>query len=177
MTRRLHETAESRPSSGTRGFGAAAVQERALATLGLTVSFVGCGASGDDRVAPDGLDRGPLALVPFDNGMEALSRGTVRITETCVILEEAGGPSLLVWHASRTSWNPAAREVVFVNRDGRTITLRDGSHVTFSGGGASTAEGGLPGARWIEETTWVSRPDAACPSDSRWFVNEIVAAS
>jgi hypothetical protein len=118
---------------------------------------------------------GPLAVVPSAGGQDALNTGTLRITQTCVFLETAGGESeLLVWPADRTRWDASAGTVGFTNSDGTEVNLRDGELVTFGGGGDSTVEGGVSGEEWVARTEWVARPDGSCPMEIRWYVNEVV---
>ncbi len=125
--------------------------------------------------SPIGDAWGPLAVVPPAQGYgAALAGGTLHITDACVFLEEAGGdPALLVWPADRTRWDGTARAIHFTNFDATEVTMGDGDRVTFGGGGDSTAEGGLPGAEWVERLEWVARPDASCPIDVRWSVGEV----
>ena len=109
------------------------------------------------------VDWGPLAVVPTAGGAEALNTGTLRITQSCVFLETAGGESdLLVWPADRTRWEATAGTIGFTNSDGAELTLRDGEPVSFSGGGDSTAEGGVSGEEWLARVDWVARPDPSC---------------
>ncbi len=118
---------------------------------------------------------GPLAVVDIDYGAEARFAGILRITETCAFVEEDGlEPTLVIWPDKRTGWHEDAREVTFQNRDGREATLRDGDEVSFSGGGDSVSEGGLPGDEWVKTIDWVAEPDPSCPLDARWTVNEVV---
>lgn len=117
---------------------------------------------------------GPLAVVGFDTGDEALTHGTLRITDDCAFLEGAGSSAILVWHDQRTTWRPEAREIAFRNHDGRQVTLRDGDQVSLGGGGDSTLEGDKPAAEWIAGIDWVSKPDPSCPLEDRWFINDVV---
>jgi hypothetical protein len=121
---------------------------------------------------------GPLAVVPNTGGAEALTAGTLRITELCVWLETAGDEAeLLVWPADRTRWDPAMGSIGFANSNGIEVTLRDAEPVWFSGGGDSTAESGVSGEDWAAGLEWVAPPDPSCPMDVRWFVNEVVPAA
>lgn len=129
-------------------------------------------------VQPQGVvvDWGPLAVIPGPQGGDAaLTGGTLRITDACVFLDKPGGDQvLLFWPAEGTAWEAATRTIRFTNRDGTTVTLRDGDAVRFGGGGDRTEESGVPGAEWVEGTHWVARPDPACPTDARWGVSEVV---
>jgi hypothetical protein len=146
-----------------------------IGAVGLAYAIAGRNSAGRPAVGADQTRWGPLAVVDVESGAEALSAGTVRITDACVSLEEVGnGASLLVWYDERTTWNVEEREIVLQNRDGGRVTIRDGDEFTFSGGGGSLAESGIPGDEWIADTDWVSKPDPDCPNDSHWFVNEIV---
>jgi len=122
------------------------------------------------------VDWGPLSVVSSTGGDEALNTGVLRITEACVFLESAGGESeLVVWPADRTRWDASAGTIGFTNSDGTEVTLRDGELVSFGGGGDSTVEGGVSGEEWVARTDWVARPDASCPMEIRWYVNEVVS--
>jgi hypothetical protein len=121
---------------------------------------------------------GPLAVVPRQDGqMQALTSGRLRITDTCVYLEEGGDEArkvTLVWSQSWTTWIPDRSEIGFNNRGRGFLTLRDGQILGFGGGGDSIDEGGLPGPIWLARTSWVSPPNPSCPIDTRWYVNEVV---
>ena len=113
-------------------------------------------------------------MVPPESGMDtARTEGALRITDTCVFLAETGSPVLLVWPADRTRWNAAARTITFVNFDGSTVTVGDGTRVVVGGGGDSNDESGTTSEAWLARTRWMARPDASCPLDSRWFVGEL----
>lgn len=135
----------------------------------------GAGASVSPAVSTAG-PWGPLAVVPPSNGvMEALAAGTLRITESCVFLEEAGDDLLLlVWPADRTTWSADPPGVTIRNLDGTSVTLRDGDRISLGGGGDSLAEGGVSGVEWVRRTVWVAPPALTCPLDARWFVGEVV---
>lgn len=117
---------------------------------------------------------GPLAVVPPSSAvMEALAAGTLRITDTCVFLEKAGGElELLVWPADRTTWNADARAITLENLDGSAVTFRDGDRVSF-GGGDSVGESGVSGEEWVRQTDWVAPPAPSCPIDAHWYVGEV----
>lgn len=145
-----------------------------LAVLAGQALLVGTERSG--RGGP--VDWGPLAVVPIAGGEEALNTGTLRITQSCVFLETAGGESeLLVWPADRTRWEATGGTIGFTNSDGTEVTLRDGEPVSFGGGGDSTAEGGVSGEEWLARVDWVARPDPSCPMEISWYVNEVVSPS
>ncbi|MBA2373621.1 MAG: hypothetical protein H0V74_05405 [Chloroflexi bacterium] len=135
----------------------------------------GPGASVSPAVSTAG-PWGTLAVVPPSNGvMEALAAGTLRITESCVFLEEAGDDLLLlVWPADRTTWSADPPGVTIRNLDGTSVTLRDGDRISLGGGGDSLAEGGVSGVEWVRKTVWVAPPALTCPLDARWFVGEVV---
>lgn len=124
----------------------------------------------------DGGGWGPLAVMNMSGGMDALNTGTLRITDTCVVLETAGGESeLLVWPADRTRWNAAEGTISFADPEWGRLTLHDGEAVSLGGGGDSGAESGVSGAEWAASVDWVAPPDASCPMEIRWYVSEVVA--
>jgi hypothetical protein len=117
---------------------------------------------------------GPLAVVPPQEGADtARNEGTLRITETCVVLVTSGGPVLLVWPADRTTWNGDARSIAFANDDGSTVTATDGASVVVGGSGDSSVENGLTTEIWLAQTPWVERPAVQCPLDARWWVGAL----
>jgi hypothetical protein len=119
---------------------------------------------------------GPLAVVSQTGGDEALNTGTLRITETCVVLETAGGESeLLVWPADRTRWDASAGTIGFTNADGIGLSLHDRQLVSLGGGGDGTAESGVSGEEWMARVDWVAPPDLSCPLEIRWWVNDVVS--
>ncbi|HEV8053264.1 MAG TPA: hypothetical protein VGP30_00385, partial [Candidatus Limnocylindrales bacterium] len=123
-------------------------------------------------------DWGPLAIVPEPQGFgDALTSGTLQITDECVLLEAGDELELLVWPADRTTWLAADRVISFENTDGSKNQLRDGDAVSFGGGGDSTREGGTSAADWVEGIDWVSRPAASCPKDVTFWVGEFAGAS
>ncbi len=124
-------------------------------------------------LAPTGLPPsggwGHLAVVPPQDGADtARTEGTLRVTDTCVLLDRPGGPVLLVWPADRTSWNPGARTIAFSNFDGTPVSAGDGSRVVLGGSGDSKDESGTTTEAWLARTPWVARPADSCPLDSRW---------
>ncbi len=117
---------------------------------------------------------GPLAVVPPQGGADsARNEGTLRIAETCVVLETRGGPVLLVWPADRTTWNVEDRSIAFANYDGSTETASDGAYVVVGGSGDSFEESGLTTEAWLARTPWVARPNASCPLEARWWVGAL----
>jgi hypothetical protein len=126
--------------------------------------------------APDEGGRwGPLAVVAGPpSGDLALIAGTLEITDRCVRLGEQGNDVLLVWPADATVWNPEQRTIRYTNRDGATVELRDGTQVSFGGGGDSSTEGGEPPQAWANRVDWVSPPASDCLTDARWWVNDVV---
>lgn len=120
---------------------------------------------------------GPLAVMPGPgSGDAALNTGTLRITDACVLLETADNElELLVWPEDQTHWDPAAGTVIYTNRDGTAVALRDRDPVSFGGGGDSTAESGVSGAEWEGRMEWVAAPDPSCPMEVRWFIGEVVS--
>lgn len=123
-------------------------------------------------------DWGPLAIVPAEEGMDtALAQGTLRITETCVLLESTAGTTFVYWPADRAHWVPETRSIRFDNADGTVFTAEDGASVSVGGSGDGVAEGGPAGEDWIKSKTWVVPPDSSCPLDRRWGVGHFEKAS
>ena len=117
---------------------------------------------------------GALAVVPPQGGADtARNEGTLRITETCVVLVTRGGPVLLVWPADRTTWNAEERSVAFANYDGSAVTASDGAYVVVGGSGDSNDESGTTTEAWLARTPWVARPAASCPLEARWWVGAL----
>jgi hypothetical protein len=117
------------------------------------------------------------AMAVFDgppSGNEALSTGTLRIEENCVVLISGtdNSRSLVVWPSEGTTWNPDSRTITYT--DGETsIELADGDYFSVGGGGDNPEEGGQSAAEWAASLDgWVSKPEPACLSsvDSWWFV-------
>lgn len=104
--------------------------------------------------------------------MEALTSGTLRLTEDCAVLDTGGEDVLLVWPADRTTWNADERTVTLEDVNGDRGTAGDGDQIRVGGGGSTVDEGGAQGDEWVEGVDWVSAPDESCPSDSRWIVGE-----
>jgi hypothetical protein len=122
--------------------------------------------------APSVSQWGPLAVVPRQDGTD-LTRleGTLRITDSCVVLEEwSGEKTLLIWHDDQTWWNPQTRSITFRNFDGTIVTKRDGDHIVLGGSVDTQEESGITPAEFLARTTWVARPGPSCPLDRRWDV-------
>lgn len=120
------------------------------------------------------IDWGPLAVIPPQAGMDlARTEGTLRITNECVFLDARGGPVLLMWPADRVRWDPLTGAIVFLNVDGATVSVGDGSAVALGGGGDSNEESGTTTAEWLAKTLWVARPAATCPLEVRWSVGSL----
>ena len=127
-----------------------------------------------ERVAAFRRLVGTLAVVPPQDGADtARTEGTLRVTDTCVFLDTTGGPVVLVWPADRTTWNAEAGTIAFANVDGSTVSVGDGTRVVLGGGGDSNDESGTTTEDWLARTTWVARPDTACPLDARWWVGAV----
>jgi len=118
---------------------------------------------------------GPIAIVPPQSGADsARNEGTLRITETCVVLVTRGGPVLLIWPADRTTWNAEERSITFANYDGTTVTAGDGADVVVGGSGDSEGDGGMTSEAWLARTPWVARPAVSCPLEARWWVGALI---
>lgn len=89
-------------------------------------------------------------------------------------LDEQGTDVLLVWPADATVWNAEQRTIRYTNRDGATVELRDGTRVSFGGGGDSSTEGGEPPQAWANRIDWVAPPASECLTDTRWWINDVV---
>lgn len=156
---------------------------RFLALVPVAAAIILAVLVGQALVADSGVEGpggpgvwGPLAVVPSAGGEEALNTGRLRITQTCVFLETAGGEAeLLVWPVDRTRWDASPGTIGFTNSDGSEVTLRDRDAVSFGGGGDSTAESGVSGEEWAAGIDWVAPPDPSCPKEIRWYVNEVVS--
>lgn len=117
---------------------------------------------------------GPLAVIPGEASADtALTRGTLRITDSCVFLEERGEPVLLLWPADRSIWDAEQRTITFANFDGTTATIGDGQPVALGGGGGSVAESGVSVEEWLAQMHWVARPAEECPLDPYWAVGDV----
>jgi hypothetical protein len=91
----------------------------------------------------------------------------------CVFLVTTGGRDLLVWPVDRTTWDAQARTIRFANFDGSTATVGHGTPVVLGGGGDSNDESGTTTEAWLARISWVARPAASCPLDSRWTVGAL----
>lgn len=117
---------------------------------------------------------GPLAVVPPQDGADtARIEGNLRITESCVFLEEQGRPVLLTWPADRATWDATARTITFVDVDGTSISVEDGASVTVGGSGDDSEESGVTPEVWLAGVPWVARPAAGCPVDPHWAVGAV----
>jgi hypothetical protein len=121
-----------------------------------------------------GGDWGSLAVIgPQDGADTARMEGTLRVTDDCVQVLEQGEPVLLVWPSGQTSWDPGTRSITFVNADGTTVTVGDGSTVVLGGSGMSRDEDGELVDTWLAGMRWVAPPAAGCTADRYWTVGEI----
>lgn len=130
----------------------------------------------DSQPAGGGVERtwGPLAVVPGAGGEEALIEGSLRVGDRCVLLDERGEDVLLIWPADRTRWDADSGTITFESTGGEIVTLGDGDHVAFGGGGSSVEEGGQSAGEFVAGLDWVSPPAPECVLETRWFVNELV---
>lgn len=173
----------SRPAAPRRAASTATIAAYALVSISVVVVALMAtglwasvrrdgGGSGSGPLPTLMATWGPLAVVPAPDAVgEAQTTGILRITESCVLLEHAGGElALLIWPADRATWVTENGAILFTNLNNSTITLRDGDRVSLAGGGSSVAEGGISGAEFISQTEWVAPPSASCPSDVRWSV-------
>lgn len=129
-------------------------------------------------------DLGPLAVTTVAmGGDDALTTGVVRITDECVVLETSdGGSTLLVWSSEQASWDPQERQILFRNRGGEVIVLRDGDEVGFGGSGRALSRDeaspeewdGLTWDDWLPTIDWVAAPDPTCRAGSAWSVGEVI---
>lgn len=115
----------------------------------------------------------------------SLTTGVIRMSDTCVVLEVAGGGSaLLVWSRHQTGWDPIEREVLFEMADGRVTELRDGRQVSLGGSGQALSVEGRSVEEasvevrswdeWVSTIDWAAEPDSTCPVDSYWSVGEVL---
>jgi hypothetical protein len=145
--------------------GSIGVPSSILVALSL-VTAAACGA-------PRAPGWGPLAVVSA-TGDQARTEGMLRITDECVFVERQGERELLVWPADRTTWNPGDRTISFQQLGGQQVTLESGQAVVLGGGGSHLAEDGLDGERWASSVDWIQAPAAACITDGRWFVSDLL---
>jgi len=129
----------------------------------------------DSQPAAGEVERpwGPLAVVPGPGGEESLIEGSLRVGDQCVLLDERGEDVLLIWPADRTRWDADSETITFESTTGEIVTLGDGDHVAFGGGGSSVEEGGQSAGAFVAGLDWVSPPAPECMVDTRWFVNEL----
>jgi hypothetical protein len=107
------------------------------------------------------------------------TEGVLRLSDNCVVLENANDASeLLVWSRERTAWDPGGRRVLLRLLNGSEIALADGQAVAIGGSGRAFSDD--PGAReaipwdeWIASVDWVAEPDPACEVDSYWAVGDV----
>ena len=148
-----------------------------LATLALILGLLAL-LTPPVRSPSEGDTRwGPIAAVNVGESnmqLEALLAGTIRITDSCVFVEDAVGDQIfLVWPSDRTRWDPSTRAVLLADTAGTIAALRDGQRVSLGGGGSSVGEGGLGGIGWAIGLDWASLPpDGTCDMDARWFVDD-----
>lgn len=146
------------------------VKRSAVVVLACWVTLTAC--SGSER--DDNL--GPIAAVPggdISDSMEAGIEGTLRVTDTCVLLEGGGQETLLVFRQPEVSWDGDKGEVLF-DSDGTTIRLRDGQPVSFGGGGSSSTEDGVDDEAYLRDTDWANAPAESCLRPNRFEVNSVV---
>ncbi len=113
---------------------------------------------------------GTLAVADVTGGDEALAHGTIQIDDSCVLLDEQGELTLLVWPQSRTEWDAAAGVVVFTTTTGARVEVHHVDLVTLVGEGSSEAEDGFTADQFLDSVSWVSELDPGCVPESRWFV-------
>jgi hypothetical protein len=117
---------------------------------------------------------GPLAVVPPQGGSDsARTEGVLEITASCVVLNAAGGPVLILWPADRTAWTAEQQSVEFTNPDGVVATAGDGAVVVLGGSGDSNDETGTTTEAWLARTPWVVPPHDTCPLEERWWVGSL----
>ncbi len=127
---------------------------------------------------------GPLAVTTAPgNGDMALTTGSLRISDECVVLETLDDrPTLLVWSSAQASWDPQERRILFRTRDGGVVELRDGQQVGLGGSGRGlSAEVLSPGEwdgllwdEWLPTIDWAAAPDPTCRADFVWSVGEVI---
>jgi hypothetical protein len=117
---------------------------------------------------------GPLSVAddPALSNLDAgLGPGRLIVGVRCVTLklDKRGIRTTLIWRSGQTSWDSAAREIVFDDRDLGLIRLSSGDRIRL--GGAPLAD---PGSldQGAPQPKWISRPDASCPR-SRWVVHQV----
>lgn len=166
----------TRSRTGSESILLAARRLVLVLSLGVMFAATSCGGGATDEVS-QGTQWGPLAVADSGYGPEALTAGTMRITDRCVLLDEGDESVLLVWPRARTTWGSQDGTVGFVTVSGERAVLRDGDRVTFVGGGSSMREGGIDVDEFLDSVDWVSEPDRDCVDDARWFVGDLVTDS
>ena len=144
------------------------IPSRQQLAIVLALFVSGCSLGGDGGW-------GPLAVLESDGYDLARTEGTIRITDTCVLLENGDEVALLIWPADRTRWNASDGTIEFETLSGRTVTLASGQRVALGGGGWSAAEASNPDHEaLLAGIDWISAPDPACPTDTWWGVGEFL---
>lgn len=110
---------------------------------------------------------GPLAVSDEDAGFALQARGgagPLRIGPTCVrlLVEEVDREITLVWRSGQTSWDPAARQIVFEDMVDGQLRLSDGDRIEVGGAGISDPGDPDQGA---PQPKWLSPPDGSCPDE------------
>ena len=120
-------------------------------------------------------DWGPLAVSQSrGGGDEAVTEGQLKVTDRCVLLEEATGELvLLVWPSGLTQWSATARAVIFQSSSGSEIELTDGDRLKLVGGDASIREASETKEAFLERVAWESAPSEECVTASRWSVTDV----
>lgn len=115
-------------------------------------------------------------------GDNALTTGTLRIADECVVLEGIDGSTTLpVWSAEQTTWDQGSHNILFKRRDGRVINLTDGQQVGLGGSGVAFdgEEAGIEGMsweEWVDSIDWQAEPHPSCSVDSSWSVGDVLLA-
>lgn len=121
---------------------------------------------------------GPLAVSRLSLGGDAaLTSGTLRISDDCVMLEDAyESATLLVWPPAQATWDASVRRIWFQNRNGRVIDLGDGQRVSLGGSGMNIGDSASGEATtwdaWVTGIEWEAEPDPACSADAYWWVGQ-----
>jgi hypothetical protein len=122
-----------------------------------------------------------LAVFPPQDGADsARNEGTLRITDSCVVMERRGEVTLLTWPADRTAWDEASRTITFENFDGTVVTVSDGDDIVVGGsGGSSKSEGesSLTSEEYVDRIDWVAPPASSCPLENWWGVGAVELAA
>jgi hypothetical protein len=147
----------------------------------LAVAFIGVPLL-VQRLAPDqrSTEAAPLALASGElGGDDALTSGALRLSGDCAVLEhDDARTTLIVWPASRTTWEADLGIIRFERRDGGILEVADGATVRFAGSGGSFDSGdsseGVKRSEWLASVEWSVEPAAECHADGFWFVGDIV---